>query len=58
MDWAEVVIRTTTQGADGMAEVLMEFDVTGVSIEDHADVEQKTFSKTFKKVVDKEIELW
>lgn len=39
MKWVELTIRTTTLGADAMAEVLFDAGVNGVSIEDHADVD-------------------
>ena len=39
MRWVEVTVCTTSAGADAMSEMLMEHGVTGVSIEDRADVE-------------------
>ena len=39
MQWTEVTIQTTTQGADAMAAVLFSQGVSGVSIEDPADIE-------------------
>lgn len=39
MQWVELTIRTTTQGADAMAQVLMDEGITGVSIEDAADLQ-------------------
>ena len=38
MDWVEVTIKTTTEGADIMAEILYEIGVKGVVIEDPADI--------------------
>lgn len=39
MQWVEVTIRTTTLGSEAMSQVLFDEGVTGVSIEDMADVE-------------------
>ena len=39
MQWVELTIRTTTQGADAMAQVLMDEGIAGVSIEDAADLQ-------------------
>lgn len=40
MDWMEVVVHTTTAGADIVSEVLMNAGATGTAIEDRADVPQ------------------
>jgi len=38
MDWIEVVLKTTTQGADIMAQILYEAGANGAVIEDPADI--------------------
>ena len=38
MQWIEVTIHTNTQGADAMADVFFSMGITGVSIEDAADI--------------------
>ncbi len=38
MQWTEVTIQTTTEGSDAMAEVLFAQGISGVSIEDPADI--------------------
>lgn len=38
MDWIEIAIRTTTEGADSVAQLLMDAGSAGASIEDRADI--------------------
>ena len=48
MDWTEVTVKTTTEGADIIAQVFYDVGVTGVVVEDpgsilHAQDEEKTW---------------
>ena len=38
MDWIELVVHTTTEGADEVSSVLMEAGASGTMIEDRADI--------------------
>ena len=38
MDWIELVVHTTTDGADSVSEILMEAGASGTMIEDRADI--------------------
>lgn len=40
MDWMEVVVHTTTEGADIVSEVLMNYGAVGTVIEDRSDIPQ------------------
>ena len=38
MDWAELIVHTTTAGSDAVSDLLVELGATGTMVEDRADI--------------------
>ena len=52
MDWIELIIHTTTQGADFVSGLLMEYGASGTMVEDRADIPDPSHPHGIWEIID------